>query len=102
MTSAEFADWMAFGRLEPFGSVIDDSRAGTIASAVTRPWGGKNDPDDWFRWDGRPRRAEVPTGDWRHIRAGFTPFVKKPGEGAGDRGKNDDRTNGARPDDRGR
>ncbi|WP_425129434.1 phage tail assembly protein T [Burkholderia vietnamiensis] len=34
MTSAEFVEWMAFFDMEPWGSHIDDLRAGTIASMV--------------------------------------------------------------------
>ena len=34
MSSAEFAEWMAFYRLDPFGSWREDYRAGTIAAAT--------------------------------------------------------------------
>jgi len=34
MTASEFQDWKAFYLLEPFGSLRDDHRAGTIAAVV--------------------------------------------------------------------
>ncbi len=34
MGSDEFTNWMAFERLEPFGALADESRAGTIAAAA--------------------------------------------------------------------
>lgn len=34
MSSSEFMKWIAFSRIEPFGSEIDDYRAGTAAAAV--------------------------------------------------------------------
>lgn len=32
--SAELTEWMAFERLEPFGSLVDDYRSGTIAATI--------------------------------------------------------------------
>ena len=32
MSSSEFAHWMAYESLEPFGPLVDDFRAGTIAA----------------------------------------------------------------------
>jgi hypothetical protein len=32
--SYEFAEWLAFAEMEPFGAPFDDLRAGTIASAI--------------------------------------------------------------------
>lgn len=32
--SAEFTDWIAFHHFEPWGSDIDDRRAGVVASAI--------------------------------------------------------------------
>lgn len=34
MPSSEFAHWMAFEQLEPFGGLSEDRRAGVIASTV--------------------------------------------------------------------
>ena len=39
--SREFAGWMAFSQLEPFGSEMEDLRAGIIASTVANVFGGK-------------------------------------------------------------
>lgn len=43
----EFAEWMAFERLEPFGPQRDDERAGTIAATlanINRDSAKKSDP----------------------------------------------------------
>lgn len=34
LSTDEFAEWMAYWQLEPFGPEIDDQRAGTIAAAT--------------------------------------------------------------------
>lgn len=34
ISSAEFAEWMAYAQLEPFGGLQDDLRAGAIASTI--------------------------------------------------------------------
>lgn len=34
MSSAEFAEWMAYAALEPFGPQRDDVRAGTVAATL--------------------------------------------------------------------
>lgn len=34
MTANEFAEWMAFARLEPFGAHVDYHRAGVVAATV--------------------------------------------------------------------
>lgn len=34
MTSAEFAEWIAYANIQPFGQIREDQRAGTIASAI--------------------------------------------------------------------
>ena len=77
MTSAEFAEWVAFAGLEPFGSRVEDLRAGTIASACVAPWGGKADAGDWIKWTGGE-----PEGGWEDMFAAMGAFVK-PAEGAG-------------------
>lgn len=77
MDAAEFAEWVAFAAVEPFGSQVDDVRLGTLASAVVAPHGGKTRPGEWFQWE--PAEA---TGSWRDILAGFGAFVAKPEKGA--------------------
>ena len=48
MSSSEFAEWMAYDRLEPFGPQRDDLRAGMIAAPIIRTLGGKRiSPDTW-------------------------------------------------------
>lgn len=34
MSAAEFNEWMAYARIEPFGEEVADHRAGTIASMI--------------------------------------------------------------------
>lgn len=34
MTASEFQDWKAFALLEPFGSLRDDHRFGTLAATI--------------------------------------------------------------------
>ena len=52
MDSAEFAEWMAYARLEPFGPLQDDMRAGVTASTFANANRGKKSrvfkPDDFM------------------------------------------------------
>ena len=41
MTSAQFAEWMAYGQLEPWGEERADLRAGIIASTQANSMRGK-------------------------------------------------------------
>jgi hypothetical protein len=78
MDVAEFADWVAFAGLEPFGSRVDDLRAGTVATAASAAWGGRTNPGEWFQW-GPPR----PVGDWRVGHAAFGAVAQRRGAGDG-------------------
>lgn len=63
MSSQEFTDWLAFSTIEPFGSQVDDLRAGTIASMIANtnrdakrtpvPW----KPLDFMPWSDVPAAA---------------------------------------------
>lgn len=64
MSAAEFAEWQAFAQIEPFGSRVEDIRAGVIASACVAPWGGKTAPGEWFEWE-----PPAPSGTWRDLKA---------------------------------
>ncbi len=52
MSSREFAEWMAYYRLEPFGDERADLRAGTIAAPLLNMWAAKGSakakPSDWI------------------------------------------------------
>lgn len=72
MDSAEFGEWIAFAALEPFGSRIEDLRAGTIATAAGAMAGVRTAPGEWFRWGG----SKV-GGSWRDIRSGFGAHVQR-------------------------
>jgi hypothetical protein len=82
MDAAEFAEWVAFAGLEPFGSRVDDLRFGAVASAAVAAAGGKTAPGEWFKWQSADTK---PAGDWRHIFAAFGAYAKPagPAEGAG-------------------
>ena len=47
MGSDEFTEWMAFDRLEPFGSLVDDFRTGTIAAQIWNASRQSKD-DPWY------------------------------------------------------
>lgn len=58
--SAEFAGWMAFYRVCPWGAEMDWERAGTVAAAVRNSFRAKTDPafrPDDFIPDFSGRRA---------------------------------------------
>ncbi|MBX9885875.1 MAG: DUF4035 domain-containing protein [Novosphingobium sp.] len=64
MTAAEFADWMAYERLEPWGETRADFRAGMIASTVFNAFRGKaaepKTPVDFMhKFDAPPKRTDV-------------------------------------------
>ena len=42
ISSRQFAEWMAYGRLEPFGEERDDLRMGIVASVIANSNRGKN------------------------------------------------------------
>lgn len=42
MTSAQFAEWMAYSRLEPWGEERDDLRTGIVASTMANINRGKS------------------------------------------------------------
>lgn len=52
MTSVQFAEWMAYSKLEPWGEERDDLRMGIIASTIANVNRGKGQkafkPDDFM------------------------------------------------------
>lgn len=52
ITSVQFAEWMAYSRLEPWGQDRDDLRMGIVASTIANVNRGKNQkpfkPDDFI------------------------------------------------------
>jgi len=42
ITSVQFAEWMAYSRLEPWGEERDDLRMGIVASVIANSNRGKN------------------------------------------------------------
>lgn len=51
-TAGELAEWEAFAGLEPFGSPVEDHRAGVVASTIANcnraPGGRAFEPSDFF------------------------------------------------------
>jgi hypothetical protein len=43
ISSRQFADWLAYYSLEPFGEERADLRAGIVASVVNNRWRGKGE-----------------------------------------------------------
>lgn len=56
--AAEFAEWLAYYRLEPWGEERGDLRAGIVASTVANAWRGKDvlpfNPGDFMPEFGPP------------------------------------------------
>jgi hypothetical protein len=59
MDAREFAEWIAYARIQPFGELRDDQRAGAIASAIVNTHIKKNAKP--FTW-----RSFFPTYDDRN------------------------------------
>lgn len=63
MSSMELTEWMAFARIEPFGALVDDYRAGLYPSMkANSAMEGKPKigPLDLFPWNAEPEPAEKP------------------------------------------
>jgi hypothetical protein len=78
VSASELTEWMAYFRLEPFGSSIDDYRSGLIASAVFNSQRGRGTesvmPYDWFPWQEAKKRekelvGETPEEISQHLKA---------------------------------
>ena len=83
--SREFAEWVAEYRIEPWGELRSDLRAGIIASAALAPWSKKGReprPIDLMPKFGgeakRPRQSEAEMkAVWAHAVAGFAKAAKR-------------------------
>lgn len=67
MDAREFAEWIAYDQIEPFGGTRDDQRAGVIASAIVnqhRKKGSK--PVEWFKFF-PPYERRKPNTSWRDL-----------------------------------
>lgn len=62
MSSHEFNEWLAYYKIEPFGSKADDIRHGiavaTLANIHRRPELPAAVPDDFIPWAPRPEKQE--------------------------------------------
>lgn len=57
MSSQEFTEWMAFARIEPFGALVDDYRAGLYPSMKANSCREGKEPIgplDLFPWNAEP------------------------------------------------
>ena len=62
--SQEFAEWMAYSALEPFGPERDDERAGAIAATIANVYRDSSKRSDPFgAWDFFPRHPVLAGGD---------------------------------------
>ncbi len=63
MDAREFAEWIAYARIEPFGEEVADHRAGTIASMIANVnRGPRTDAYDalaFIPWRERPKPADL-------------------------------------------
>lgn len=67
--AAEFAEWLAYARVQPFGEAHNDRRFGTIAAAIVnlfRKRGSK--PRQWFHYF-PPYERKHGERDWRGMLA---------------------------------
>lgn len=66
MDAREFAEWIAFGEIEPFGGARDDERAGIIAAAIVNLYRKPGSALDWT--DFLPLyETRNPSTDWRDL-----------------------------------
>ena len=49
MSSREFAEWMVYSQIEPFGPAREDYRAALISTVVANSSGNKMSPDDFIK-----------------------------------------------------
>jgi len=75
ISSREFAEWLAYDRLEPIGAVRDDWNAALVAQTVAGIFAGRGHrprlADFVLRWDrGEQRSAE-------EIKAGLSTWLAK-------------------------
>lgn len=65
ISSREFAEWQAYDRVEPFGEVRADFRAGIIASTIVNLFKSKGDkparPDEFLPTFGEAPAPEAPS-----------------------------------------
>lgn len=59
MSSREFAEWMAYNRLEPFGDLRADYRSGMLAALVAQAFGADAKPEDFMLLDQREDKHSI-------------------------------------------
>lgn len=63
MTSRQFAEWLAYSNVEPFGEQRADLRSAIIACVTANVWRGKGQkalkPEDFMPFRENPEKAEV-------------------------------------------
>lgn len=81
MTSSQLTEWQAFFGLEPWGALIEDHRAGTVAAATANPHLARHvrqlTPRDFF-----PPRDVIPSDEddlVEKVHAIFGPMAKARG-----------------------
>lgn len=66
MDAREFAEWIAYDQIEPFGPTREDQRAGVIASAIVNLY--RQSPVNWSDFL-PPYERRRPQSDWRDLLA---------------------------------
>jgi hypothetical protein len=57
--SAEFAEWMAFDRIDPIGDDRQDVLMAIAVANITGAWGGKRKPKDFMPQWRRPKQRQT-------------------------------------------
>jgi hypothetical protein len=66
MDAREFAEWIAYDAIEPFGGNREDQRAGTIVAAIINQH--RRSPTQWSDFL-PPYEKRKPSTDWRDLLA---------------------------------
>jgi hypothetical protein len=76
--SREFAEWIAYDRMDPIGQDRADLRAALVSATVARSIGGGKAEINDFMLKFEPRENPKPK-DWRTLRANMLALVKNSG-----------------------
>jgi hypothetical protein len=71
MSSAEFAEWMAYYQIEPFGQERDNWHAATLATLIAGSAGAKGEATkiESYMLRPRPQRRQSPQSIYQAFRA---------------------------------
>lgn len=76
MSAREFAEWIAYSRIQPFGEARNDERFGTIAASIVNVYRKKGrKPLDWRTFFPTYDQRK-PNRDWRDLLTKVEGLVK--------------------------